>query len=187
MPLTPLAEPTDLPAAWSSHTDAQKAINAASTSIRDAAGVPISAFTGTITTDAPGGVKLSLPAPVRDVTAVTLDGSPVTDWRNIGDGLWRRHGWGHDHAPVTVTGTFGLPSVPADIVQLCVDLAVAWLQHQTAGGGSVAGLKSVSIDDASESYTDEAAGQITPVFIPEITRNWLSARFGGGAYVVETL
>lgn len=187
MTLAPLAEPTDLPTAWADHPDAQKAIDAASASIRDAAHGPISAFTGTITTDAPSGVKLSLPAPVREITAVTLDGSPVSDWRNLGDGLWRRHGWGHDHAPVAVTGTFGLATVPADIVQLCVDLAVAWLQHQTAGGGSTAGLKSVSIDDASESYTDEAASQVTPVFIPELTRDWLRARFGGGAYVVGTL
>lgn len=187
MTLAPLADPADLPAAWSGHTDAQKAIDAASAAIRDAAGVPISSFTGTITTDAPGGTKLALPSPIRQVTAVTLDGSPVADWRNLGDGLWRRAGWGQDHAPVTVTGTFGLTAVPADIVQLCVDLAVAWLQHQAAGGGSVAGLKSVSIDDASETYTDEAASQITPVFIPEATRGWLRARFGGGAYVVETL
>lgn len=189
MTLPPLAEPTDLPSAWAEHADAATALDVASSAIRDAAEGPISQVTGTVTIDAPGGTKLSLPSPVRDITAVTLDGSPVTDYRSLGDGLWRRCGWGDDHAPVTVTATFGLPEAPPDIVQLCVDLAVAWLQHRTSGGGSTAGLSSARIDDADETYTDEAAGQITPVFIPEATRRWLSARFGGtgGVAVVETI
>lgn len=188
MPLASLAVPADLPAAWSGHNDAQKALDAASSALRDAAGAPISPFTGTVTTDAPGGTKISLPKPVRAVTAVTVDGHAVNDYRNLGDGLWRRCGWGDDHAPVTVTGTFGTAEVPPDIVELCVNLAVAWLEHRSTGGGSTAGLQSVRLDDAAETYTDEAAGQITPLFIPAVTRQWLQARFGlGGVVVVETL
>lgn len=190
MPLDSLAVPADLPSAWADHDDAQTALDVASAAIRDAAGGPISAFTGTVSTVAPGGNKVGLPAPVTDVTEVTLDGDVVaaTDYRNLGDGLWRRCGWGCDHAPITVEATFGLPEVPADIVDLCVQLAVAWLLHRTAGGGSTAGLKSVKLDDAAESYTDEAAGQVSPVFIPDSTRRWLAARFGGsGVTVVETL
>ncbi|MBM7518277.1 hypothetical protein [Nocardioides nitrophenolicus] len=187
MTLAPLADPTDLPPAWADHEDAAKALAVASSAIRDAAEGPIAATTGTVTIDAPGGTKLALPGPIRAITAVTIDGRPVTDYRNLGDGLWRRGGWGDDHAPVAVTATFGLPEVPADIAELCVSLAVAWLEHRTAGASSTAGLTSVKIDDASETYTDEAASQITPVYIPELTRAWLRARFGGGVAVVETL
>lgn len=187
MPLAPLADTTDLPPAWADHTDAEKAIAAASAALRAAAEGPIAAATGTVTLDAPGGTKLSLPGPVRAITAVTIDGRPVTDYRNLGDGLWRRCGWGDDHAPVTVSATFGLPEVPDDITELCVALAVAWLQHRASGGGSTAGLTSARIDDAAETYADEAAGQITPVYVPDLTRQWLRARFGSGVAVVETV
>jgi hypothetical protein len=86
-----------------------------------------------------------------------------------------------------VTYTHGLATVPADIVDLTCSLAKAWLDHIAAGGGSVAGLASVRLDDAAESYTDEAASQISPAFIPEATRTWLAGRFGGGVEVVEFL
>jgi hypothetical protein len=86
-----------------------------------------------------------------------------------------------------VTFTHGLAVVPADIVDLTCVLAKAWLDHVADGGTSTAGLKSVRIDDAAEGYTDEAAGQVSPVFIPEVTRRWLAARFSGGVAVVETL
>lgn len=187
MPLASLAELADLPSAWEDHVDAQKALDVASAAIRDAAEGPIGEVDGTLSTISPGGVLLHLPGPVRDVTAVVLDGNPVTDYRNVISGLWRACGWGYEPAPVLVTGTFGLPEVPDDIVDMCVQLAVAWLQHRTDGGGSTAGLKSVKLDDAAESYTDEAAGQVSPVFIPEATRRWLAARFGGsGVVVVDT-
>jgi hypothetical protein len=53
--------------------------------------------------------------------------------------------------------------------------------------GSTAGLVAVSIDDAREQYTEEHAGQVSPVYIPKVTRDWLRSRFSGGAFVVESL
>jgi hypothetical protein len=186
--LDPLADPTDLPSAWQESPDAERALLVASAAIRDAAGAPISRTTATVTIPAPtSGRVLALPGPVTAVTAVSIDGTEVTDYENLGDGLWRSCGWAHEPVPVSVTGTFGLTEVPADIVDLTCQLAVAWLQHNDAGGGSTAGLTSAAIDDARETYSDESAGQISPTYIPEATRNWLARRFGGGAVVVETL
>jgi hypothetical protein len=188
MALDSLATTTDLPTAWQAHASAQRALDVASASIRDAAGVPISEVDATVTTPAPvSGTVLGLPSPVTAVSAVLVDGTVVTDYQNLGNGLWRRCGWAREPVPVTVTGTFGLAVVPADIVDLTCQLAVAWLQHQAEGGGSTAGLTSAAIDDARETYSDEFAGQISPTYIPEATRNWLAARFGGGVFVVETL
>lgn len=187
MALAPLAEATDLPTVWQDHDDAERALEVASASVRDAAGVPISEVEATVTTPAPvSGQILSLPGPITAVESVLIDGEAVTDYQNLGNGLWRRR-WACEPVPVTVTATFGLTEVPADIVDLTCQLAVAWLRHNDEGGGSTAGLTSVRLDDAAEAYSDESAGQVSPTYIPEVTRNWLSARFGGGIFVVEML
>lgn len=163
------------------------ALAVASAAIRDAAGSSISATTSTITVSAPGGKMLTLPGPITAVSAVAIDGVTVTDHVVLSSGLWRSCGWGCGPAPVTVTYTHGLATVPADIVDLTCNLAIAWLNHAAEGGGSTAGLTYAKIDDAAEGYTAEASGQVSPVYIPEVTRRWLAARFGAGAYVVETL
>lgn len=188
MALDPLATVADLAARGVRDGELEVALGVASAAIRDAAGVPISEVTATISTVTPiSGHILPLPGPVTAVTEVTVDGDVVDadEYRNLGNGLWRRCGWGREPLPVTVEGTFGLAEVPADVVDLTCQLAKAWLDHVAAGGGSVAGLKSVKIDDASETYTDEAAGQVSAAFLPKVTRDWLAARFSGGVFVVE--
>lgn len=187
MALTPLATSTDLPTAWQANAGADRALRVASAAIRDAAGVTISEETSTVVVT--GGTEnlLTLPGPVTDVATVLLDGDAVTDHETLPNGLWRRCGWGGDPVPVTVTYTHGLATIPDDIVDLVCQLAVAWMQHESEGGGSTAGLTSVKIDDAAESYSDESSGQISPVYIPDVTRQWLASRFGGGVAVVSTL
>ena len=189
MALTPLAAVADLPSAWQSHPDASRALLVASAAIRDAAGSAISEQTATVTLNAPRGTLLSLPSPVTAVSAVSVDGIALDaeDYEVLPNGLWRAGGWGYAPVPVSVAFTFGLDAVPDDVVDLACQLAVAWLNHNDAGGGSTAGLTSARIDDAAETYSDESAGQVSPVYLPEVTRNWLAARFGGGALVVETL
>lgn len=189
MALSDLAVSTDLPAVWQDNADADRAIEVASASVRDAAGVSITEETSTVVVNAGRGNLLGLPGPVTAVASVLVDGDALSAdaYEVLPNGLWSHCGWGLRPVPVTVTYTHGLTVVPADITDLVCQLAVAWLQHRTAGGGSVAGLKSVRLDDAAEAYTDEAAGQVSPVFIPEVTRQWLARRFGGGAEVVETL
>jgi hypothetical protein len=161
----------------------------ASAAIRDAAGSAISEQTATVVLNAPNGKLLSLPGPVTEVTAVTVDGDALDEdeYEVLPNGLWRGCGWGYAPVPVSVTYVFGLAAVPDDIADLACQLAVAWLNHNDMGGGSTAGLTSARIDDAAETYSDESAGQVSPVYLPEVTRNWLAARFGGGALVVETL
>ena len=191
MALAPLATTTDLSDRGVTTGNMNKALAVASAAIRDAAGVAISTKTSTIVVNAGWGNLLGLPGPVTAVTSVLIDGSAITsdDYEVLPNGLWRHCGWmvcGRP-VPVTVACTHGFAAVPDDIVDLTCQLAIAWLNHTATGGGSTAGLQSAAIDDARESYTDEAAGQISPVFIPEVTRNWLARRFGGGVEVVETL
>lgn len=193
MALAPLATTTDLSARGVTVGNLALALDVASAAVRDAAGSAISQLTSTVVVNAPRGNLLPLPGLVRSVASVSVDGTALTadDYEVLPNGLWRECGWAPlgIPLPVTVTYTHGLAStaVPADIVDLTCQLAIAWLNHTAAGGGSTAGLQSVAIDDARESYTDEAAAQISPVFIPEATRNWLARRFGAGVEVVETL
>lgn len=185
MALAPLAAEADLPAGTTG--DVARALRVASAAIRDAAQSVISGTDATVTVPATQGNLLRLPGPVQAVTEVTVDGTAVTDYQVFGEGLWRRCGWGTEPVPVAVTGSFGLADVPDDIIDLTVQLALAWLAHMATGGGSTAGVASARIDDAAETYTEEASGQVSPLFIPEATRTWLASRFGGGVEVVEFL
>lgn len=189
MALDPLAETTDLPTVWQSNPAAARALLVASAAIRDAAGVAISEVEATVVVNGGPGNLLGLPGPVTAVDSVSLDGCalPATAYEVLPNGLWRHCGWGRCPVPVTVTYTSGLTEVPVDIVDLTCQLAVAWLLHQAGGGGSTAGLTSARLDDAAETYSDESAGQVTPVYLPSATRQWLAARFGGGVAVVSTL
>lgn len=187
MALPPLASVADLSDRGITEGNLTKALEVASEAVRDAAGAAITSVTGTLVVPAPSGNLLSLPGPVREVTAVTLDGTAVADYTALPEGLWRRCGWGLAPLSVEVTGTFGMDAAPADIIDLTCQLAKAWLDHVAEGGGSTAGLTSVKLDDAAETYDDEHAGQISPVYIPKVTRDWLASRFGGGVTVVETL
>lgn len=191
MALAPLATTTDLSDRGVATGNIDKALAVASAAIRDAAGVTISETTSTVVVNAGRGNLLGLPGPVTAVTSVTVDDDATaldpSEYEVLPNGIWRRCGWGPDPVPVTVIYTHGLVAVPDDIVDLTCQLAIAWLNHTAAGGGSTAGLTSARLDDAAEGYSAESAGQISPVYIPEITRNWLARRFGGGVEVVEFL
>ena len=181
--LAPLATAADLSARGVTNPRATTALAVASAAVRDAAGAVISQTTSTLTLRGHGETFLTLPGPVTAVTAASIAGVEVTEFEIELDGLHLDRGWSHGE-DIAVTFTHGLATVPADIVDLTCQLAIAWLNHTEAGGGSTAGLTSVRLDDAAESYSDEAAGQITPVFIPEVTRQHLRARFGTSAQVV---
>lgn len=166
---------------------------AAQDAVREAAGVPITAETFTVTI--PGGPDqwLSLPGqPVTVVTAVLLDATSVTDWKLVGGQLWRRDGWElvcGEPSNVTATITGGLVDIPKDLVDLVC--AVAGLGMNRAAGGdysSAGDLVSVSIDDYTEQHgnyqgKDRLAG---PLELPPATRERLRARFGGGAALLRS-
>jgi hypothetical protein len=159
-------------------------LETASEVIRDAAGSTISREISTVTVPAPEGRWLELPGPVISVDSVTIDGEADADWVLVGGMLWRPCNWMLcDPVNVEVTYTHGLAVVPADIVNLCVDLAKAGIE--AAAKESVpANVVAVSgaIDDYNErtQYSETAR---TVMELPEVTRAWLAKRFGGGVYV----
>lgn len=166
---------------------------AAQDAVREAAGVPITLETFTVTI--PGGPDQWLPLPgqpVTVVTAVLLDATSVTDWKLVGGQLWRRDGWElvcGEPSNVTATITGGLVDIPKDLVDLVC--AVAGLGMNRAAGGdysSAGDLVSVSIDDYTEQHgnyqgKDRLAG---PLELPPATRERLRARFGGGAALLRS-
>lgn len=192
MALDPLATVDDLPAgALGTPEEQAAALEVASALIRDAAGCPISQVTATILLVADSANLVSLPIPTSEVASVTpVGGSALSasSYVAMPEGLWSSCGWGYGPTPLHVDCTFGLPVVPPDIVDLAVALAMTWLQHHiNPTSESPAGVTSIRLDDAAETYSDEHAGQVTPVYVPEKTADWLRQRFGGGVTVVSTL
>lgn len=154
------------------------ALAAVSAAVREAAGSPILATTGTATLMGGAGAWLNLPQPVSAVTAVTIDGVAVdaTTYTAFPHALYRAAGWGDFPSLVVVTATYGFAEVPADIVQLVVDLTVL------ASSGSAADptVESEQIDDYRVTYRE---GTVSAIELPERTRLMLARRFGGGVSV----
>lgn len=196
MALLPLATVADLTARGLTIDPAETAIvgvylEVASAAVRDAAGAPITQTTSTITLEGEPDQRLRLPGPpVTAVSAVEVDGQPVTDWRLRSSALWRAAGWspGCDPSEVTVTYTHGLPVVPADIVDLvCRIAAAALVAYRAEDGGTGLAAQDVRaerIGDYSVTYGDD--GRITEMELPDYLRKRLAARFGGGAAVVRS-
>lgn len=174
---------------------------AASSIIREAAGSVISQATSTVEIMAPEGRWLQLPGPVTAVSAVLMDGVAFADWKFVNGMLWHPWGWSygtytfqrpfrHDiwmPIIVTVTYTHGLVTVPADIVNLCVDLAKLGIEGAAQQVRPAALVSSTeSIDDHSETY-QYAANARTLMELPTATQEWLAQRFGSGVYVTGEL
>lgn len=186
MALAPLAVAADLSARGVDISNSARinlALSIATSAIRDAAGAVISSIESTLTFGPLCESFLPLPGPITSVSEVTVNGVETTSYTIEDGGLRLDGGWAA--GDISVTFTHGLPIVPEDIVDLTCQLAIAWLNHTAEGGGSTAGLTSAALDDARETYSDESAGQVSPAFVPEITRRWLATRFGGGAQVVS--
>ncbi|QUI32440.1 hypothetical protein H9W91_17405 [Streptomyces alfalfae] len=166
-------------------------LDTASAAVREAAGAPISQTTSTVDVEGEDGSWLSLPGPpVTAVATVAIEGQPVTDWRLRSGRLWRAGGWtrGDGPAEVTVTYTHGLPTVPADIVDLVCRIAattlVAWRSAEGGEGLAARDVRSERIGDYSVQYGD--GGRITEMELPEYLREQLAARFGGGITLLRS-
>lgn len=196
MALNPLATVADCTARGlvldASETDLMGVyLDTASAAVREAAGVPISQTTSTLVLEGETGQWLRLPGqPVTAVTTVAIDGAVVTDWRLRSGMLWRAGGWTAADGPsdVTVTYIHGLPTVPADIVDLVCRIAAATLiAYRAEDGGTGLAAKderSVRIGDYAVTYGDD--GRITEMELPDYLRERLAARFGGGAELVRS-
>jgi len=82
---------------------------------------------------------------------------------------------------VTVSLTFGLAEVPADVIDLVCNLVAAGLAHAEGGYESSVGKLSERIDDYSVQYAQGADAVVSPMKLPERTRRMLARRFGGSA------
>ncbi|ELP61730.1 hypothetical protein PV735_11365 [Streptomyces turgidiscabies] len=196
MALAPLATLADLAArgltvAAEEESVAETYLDVASTAVREAAGVPISQTTSTVSLEGPATQWLSLPGPpIVSVATVEIDGEAVTDWKLRSHRLWRRSGWspGCDPSEVDVTQTHGLATVPSDIVDLVCRIAATALadyRSDAEGAGLAAGdIRAERIGDYSVTYGD--AGLITTMELPDYLRERLEARFGGGASVLSS-
>lgn len=187
MPLDPLATIADLAARGvtvePSETGAVETYLAvASALIREAAGSPISQTTGTVVLEATG-TRLRLPGqPVTAVSGVTVDGVAVSDYKLRAGAVTRSCGF-PEGAEVEVTYTHGLPTVPADIVDLACRLAGQELLALRSGAGPSRPLKTERIGDYAVGF-DTAVDSGT-MMLTDFQRNRLAARFGSGAGVVK--
>lgn len=166
-------------------------LDVASTAVREAAGCPISQTTSTLTLEGEADQRLRLPGPpVTAVALVELDGVAITDWRLRSGTLWRAAGWTAADGPseVEVTYTHGLPTVPADIVDLVCRIAaatlVAYRAEDDGTGLAARDVRQERIGDYSVTYGDD--GLITEMELPGYLRERLAARFGGGASLVRS-
>lgn len=198
MALDPLATVADLTARGLTVDPSETALvdvylDVASAAVRAAAGVPISQTTSTVALEGETGQWLTLPGPpVQSVQEVTVDGDVLdaTDYRLRFSRLWLARSWSCRREPseVTVTYTHGLPTVPADIVDLVCRIAAAGLvayRSQPDGEGLAAkDVRSERIGDYSVQYGD--GGRITEMELPLYLREQLAARFGGGVAVVRS-
>ena len=190
MVLASLATTADLSARKIKVTDAAlvaSVLDSASAAVRDAAGVAITRQSTTINLTGSPEKWLPIPlAPVRGVSAVSIDGETVTDYRLRDGRMWRLAGWGNWYEPsdVQVTVDHGVDVVPADIVDLVCTLVAAGVVAATEGAYDPRrGISSERVDDYQVSFTrgpDEVVGVMV---LPERTRAWLRQRFGGGVYV----
>jgi hypothetical protein len=109
-----------------------------------------------------------------------VDGEAVTDYRLLGGSLVRPCGF-RESAPVTVTYTHGLPTVPADVVDLVCRLVGQELAALRSGETASRAISSERIGDYSVTYADTETGTMV---LSDFQCNRLAARFGNGAGVV---
>lgn len=163
-------------------------LTSVSAAVREAAGVPISLTTSTVTMWTEPSRRIELPArPVVSVDEVLLDGEPVTDYVLRGSSLYRDRPWqrpGAIPSELEVTFTHGYTKVPADIVKLVCTLVGAGIVESADGVGRTRGLSSESIDDYRVSYTRGEDEVVDATELPERTKAALRARFGGSAVTV---
>lgn len=192
MALSSLASTDDLAARNITVDDADEdaLLASASAAVREAAGCSITTATGTVTLPATAGVWFSLPGwAITEVTEVLIDDVEVTDYRLVLGRLHRSSGWGDPCEPsfVTVTYTQGLAEAPADIVDLVCSLVAAGEAAAADEYNPHRGDSSVRIDDYQRSFTRGEDEVVSPMVLPEATRNWLASRFGAGVAVTGSL
>lgn len=153
MPLPLLVSGVDLATALQDDIDlaaAELALRRASGKVRRYTRQTISLVVDDVIVRIPEyGTDLELPQrPVVSVASVEIGGEPVTDWTLVGDRLVRACGW-PDGA--TITYTHGYAEIPDDIQDVVLSLAGMRMTN-------VRGLRSLAIDDYTETFATETIG-----------------------------
>lgn len=163
----------------------------------------VSQGTATATFNVPtGGRTIVLPQqPVRAVTSVLVDGVAVTGWVVRGGRLilpcpvYARELYDVvrpvlvDSVEVTVSWSYGLATVPAELKSWCMVLAAQALAVLDGPAGSLTpgAVQAVSIDDFRVQYAqgsgDGGASAAPGLVVPQPVRERLGARWGAGAFV----
>lgn len=192
MALPDLAVSADLSARGVTPTDAMLTmLSVASSIVRGAAGSPIASTTSTVTLwGLDASPWLDLPGqPVTAVSSVVHDGDTLTaedDFKLVNGRLWGSSLWGNGREPleVVVTMTHGLAEVPAHVVQLVCDLAIAGAAA-AADGAHDPRVVAERIDDYAVTFAPGTEAVASAVELPALTKAWLRAQFGGGVSVVS--
>ena len=164
-------------------------LTVASSVVRAAAGSPILETDSTVTLWGVDSSRwLDLPGqPVTAVASVVHDGDTLTadEYKLVHGRLWAAFSWGGcEPREVTVELTHGLPVVPADIVQLVCDLAIAGA-NAVEDGAHNPNVVAERIDDYAVTFAPGAEAVASAVELPQLTKAALRARFGGGVGVVS--
>lgn len=190
MALEPLAAVSDLSVYNVDTSDialVERLLESVSAAVRDAAGVPITKTTSTVTMWTESSKRVELPAmPVHSVDEVRLNGELVTGWVLRGVSLYRDIPWQKPWevpAELQVTFTHGYDPVPADIVKLVCTLVAAGVHENDEGMGETRGVSSERLDDYQVSFTRGEAEVVDKTELPAATRAWLRSRFGGKSAV----
>lgn len=191
--LTPLATSADLTArniTLPDGLDVDTALASASASVRDAAGCPIIQATSTVVVVVDDPCWITLPAgPVSAVASVSMGDVAVTRWTKVGDSVRvSPRAWPVDTcfpAEVTITYTHGLPTVPADIVDLvCSVVAIIGAQNGDPGSGGKTTM--LRLGDYTESFAIPiGTDSPSPAALPLSVRQALQARFGTSVAMVR--
>ena len=182
--LKPLANLKDLAAFnvdYDDETQARIALDAASSSIRNAAASVITKTTSTVQFATEASRRLELPArPVWAVKRVLLDGLLVAGWRLVGSHLWRDEPWQHagdTPSVVEVTFTHGLAAVPSDIIALTCSLTAAGIAAMREGYDPKRGISYERIGDYQYGMTTGDQELLDPFQLPDATAQALAKRF----------
>lgn len=166
-------------------SEAEALLESVSAAVTAAAGTPIIKGTYTVHLTGETSRKQDLPCkPVHSVQKVLINGEEITDYKLLGNALYREEQWSGTGIPNTVTVTFtaGLERVPEDIIRLVCILVAAGLNQSS--GDSITlhrGEAYERIDDYQIGYTQGGNEILDSAELPEATRQMLRARFGGSA------
>lgn len=125
----------------------------------------------------------ALTNPLSSVTSVTVDGDALTvttDYEMTDTGIVCPSGFGQylttdgDWCTLAVAHVAGFSTIPADLRQWGLVLAA-----QAYGAGTTPGVRSVSVDGVTETYSD-GASSAEGVTLPDDVLRALRAKYGTG-------